>query len=50
MHYQVMINELQEVFFGMLERKTSWGRNELKDLWKDAVIVVAARRLDEGGD
>jgi hypothetical protein len=51
MDYPTLLQEVEEVFFGLLQRKTGWGRNEIMDMWREAVIVTLARKIDaEGGD
>ena len=41
-----LIDELQTRFFDKLETKTSWGRNELKELYLNTVLEVIAKYLD----
>jgi hypothetical protein len=40
-----IINEIQELFFSKLEAKTGWGKNDIKDLYKDCVIEVLTRHI-----
>jgi hypothetical protein len=40
---------LQEEFFQRLEKKTSWGRNEIKDLFKDSLLAVTYGKASRKG-
>jgi hypothetical protein len=41
-----LLEELQTRFFNKLETKTSWGRNELRELYLNTVIEVTSQYLD----
>ena len=41
-----LLTAVQTLFFERLEAKTSWGRNDLKDLYKDCVIEVLSKEID----
>jgi hypothetical protein len=40
-----ILDEIQELFFLELESKTGWGKNDIKQLYKDCVLEVLKRRL-----
>ncbi len=33
-----LIERIQELFFEALEKKTGWGKNDIKDVYKDCVM------------
>jgi hypothetical protein len=41
-----LLEELQTRFFDKLETKTSWGRNELKEMFLNTIIEVTSQYLD----
>ena len=36
-HNKEMVKRIQEIFFEKLQEKTSWGRNDLKSMYTEAV-------------
>jgi len=41
-----LFNRIEELFLEKLSRKTGWGKNELKDEWKDAKIQALTEALN----
>ena len=50
MNTKGLINQVKEVFFGRLERKTGWGKEEVKRQFEQALSDVLMDRLDDGPD
>jgi hypothetical protein len=40
-------SDLKDVFFSKLEARTSWGRNQVMEIFRDACIEVLEARLNE---
>jgi hypothetical protein len=40
-----ILNEIQALYFQKLEAKTGWGRNDLKELYKDCVLEVLKNHI-----
>lgn len=40
--------KIRDEFYGELEAKTSWGRNEVKAVFENVIITVLAQELDKG--
>lgn len=45
-----ILDKTQETFFNLLDDKTSWGRNEIKAMYKDAVLDVVKEELDKDSE
>jgi hypothetical protein len=45
-----LILRIQELFFKALEAKTSWGRNEIKDMYSGAVMHALLEHIDSQQD
>lgn len=41
-----LIQRIQELFFKALEAKTSWGRNEIKDIYSGTVVQAILEHID----
>ena len=41
-----LLARIQELFFAKLSTKTGWGKNEVQELYKSAVIEAISELLD----
>jgi len=41
-----MINEIRKRFYKALEQKTTWGRNEIKQLFDNIIIEVLTTKKE----
>lgn len=42
-----ILDEIQELFFEKLNSKTGWGKNDVKDLYKDCVLEILKKHLPQ---
>jgi hypothetical protein len=42
-----LINELTELFLSKVETKNSWGKNEVRTLYKDCLIKALVQNLGD---
>ncbi len=40
-----VLDEIQDTFFGAIDTKTSWGRNEIKRMYEEAVLAVLKKYI-----
>lgn len=40
-----LLDDIQELFFSELDTKTGWGKNDIKQLYKDCVLVIVKKEL-----
>jgi hypothetical protein len=41
-----ILNKIQTLFFSKLENKTGWGKNDVKELYKQCVIEVLSEYIN----
>lgn len=41
-----IIDKIKNLFFERLEQKNSWGKNELKELYKDCQIEILTQYIN----
>lgn len=41
-----LLERIQELFFEALTTKTGWGRNDIKEVYKDCVIQALSEQVD----
>jgi len=40
-----VLDEIQGAFFGAIDAKTGWGKNEIKQVYKEAVLTVLKKYI-----
>jgi len=40
-----ILDEIQDTFFGAIDTKTGWGKNEIKQVYKEAVLTVLKKYI-----
>ena len=40
-----VLDEIQDTFFGAIDTKTGWGKNEVKQVYKEAVLAVLKKYI-----
>lgn len=40
-----ILDEIQDLYFEKLDAKTGWGKNDVKELYKDCVLEVLKKHI-----
>lgn len=44
---EVILQEIEALFYSKLEAKTGWGKNDVKSLYKDCQLEVLRKHIKE---